>query len=227
MIYTFWEGPMPDYIRLCMDTWRQPYTVLTFATLHEYTDLPVTDKLKRFSLPMIADAVRAHVLRDQGGYWLDADTIMLSDELPTENIKGYKATKDHTWGFLYADRPGLEFFKFWSEYQDKVIADPTSSTAWPVLCKDFTDPYIKGGGEVTIADITTSWPETYMADGVSRRQKYQRLYFEKSFHLDDFKPTDILMLHNSWTPEWYKQMPLNKLITCHCTMSNILREVLE
>lgn len=226
-IFTFWEGPMPDYIRLCMQTWRFPYTVLTFDTLSEYTNLPVTNNLKRFTLPMIADAVRAHVLRDQGGYWLDADTILLTDKLPYCNIKGYPETRDHTWGYLYAERPGMDFFTRWAEYQDKVIADPDSPTSWPTLCRDFTDPYIKGGGQVRIGDIRTSWPETYMVRGnISRYQKYRHLYFMMSLHRTDFEPTDMIMLHNSWTPDWYKQSSVDKLLTYNCTLTNILREVL-
>ena len=73
MVYTFWEGEMPDYIKLCMYTWHFPVTILNYDNLNNYTDLQITSQLERFTLPQIADCVRVHVLRDQGGYWLDAD----------------------------------------------------------------------------------------------------------------------------------------------------------
>lgn len=227
-VFTFWEGPKPAYIDLCMKTWKIPHITLTFDTLGGYTDLPVTNNLKRFSLPMISDAVRAHVLRDQGGYWLDADTILLTDKLPVENIKGYPETKDHTWGYLHAQEPNMDFFTKWAAYQDKVIADPSSSMSWPTLCRDFTDPYIKGGGDVTISPIMTSWPETYAVTGnIARRQKYAKLYFDYSWHLSDLMPTDMIMLHNSWTPDWYKQKSADEVLAGSCTLSNILLEVLK
>ena len=54
---------MPGYIRLCLDTWKVPCTVLNYDNVNDYTDLPL-DKLKRFTLPQIADCVRVHVLSD-------------------------------------------------------------------------------------------------------------------------------------------------------------------
>lgn len=70
MIFTFWEGKMPEYIRLCMRTWKFQYTVLNYDNLKEFTDFDI-ENTKRFTLPQIADAVRVHVLRDNGGYWLE------------------------------------------------------------------------------------------------------------------------------------------------------------
>ena len=102
MIFTFWEGSMPEYIRMCLKTWDFDFTVLNYDNLNKYTDLPVNDGLKRFTLPQIADCVRAHVLRDNGGYWLDADTILLSSKLPKVNIMGHPETRANTIGFLYA-----------------------------------------------------------------------------------------------------------------------------
>ena len=49
-VFTFWEGPMPGYIRLCMDTWKVPYTLLNYDNLNEYTHFNI-EKAKRFTLP--------------------------------------------------------------------------------------------------------------------------------------------------------------------------------
>ena len=99
-IFTFWEGPMPAYIKMCMDTWRHPFTLLTYDNLHNYTNLLVDERLKRFTMPQIADVVRVHVLRDQGGCWLDADTIMVTDKLPRVNILGNPKARTGTIGML-------------------------------------------------------------------------------------------------------------------------------
>ena len=86
-VFTFWEGKMPDYIKLCMKTWKFDYVLLNYENLMDYTVFEI-EKTKRFTLPQMSDAVRVHVLRDQGGIWLDADTIMLTDQLPEENMVG-------------------------------------------------------------------------------------------------------------------------------------------
>ena len=228
-LFAFWEGQMPAYIQLCMETWRLPVTMLNYDNLHNYTDLKVDSNLKRFTLPIISDAVRAHVLRDQGGYWLDTDTVMLADSLGEYTIKGYPDTRDHTWGYLFAEMPGMEFYTKWAEYQDKVIANPNTVVNWPVLCRDFTDPYLKNENlDISIAPIQHSWPETYLIPGdAPRYEKYRKLYFESAFTMKSFRPTDILMLHNSGTPKWYKDLSAKEVLASRYTLSNVLRAVLE
>ena len=51
------------------------------------------------------------------------------------------------------------------------------------------------------------------------------MVFTFSFNLSDLKPTDMLMLHNSWTPEFYRYMSKSNILKHDCTISNILREV--
>ena len=51
--------------------------------------------------------------------------------------------------------------------------------------------------------------------------------FNNKFHLSDIKKTNMIMLHNSWTPEWYKLFTKDQVLSYDCTMSNILREVIK
>ena len=225
-VFTFWEGPMPAYIKLCMDTWKVPYTVLNYDNLNEYTDLNV-ELLKRFTLPHIADCVRVHVLRDHGGYWLDADTIMLTENLPETDLVGYPDQRTSSAGLLYSE-PWSDMFIEWARYQDEIINGPDTPTFWATFVNSFSDPYTKAHKDIRIHPITNYWPETYMIDGSFQRfEKYQRFYFESDYHLSDIRRTDLLMLHNSWTPQWYKDMSLNGVMDHNCTLSNILRELLS
>lgn len=227
-IFTFWEGPMPAYIKLCMDTWMFPHIVLNYENLHHYTDLQISPKLRRFTMPQIADAVRVHVLRDQGGYWLDADTIMITGNVPAANMIGDPAERTQTIGFLYAQEPNTKFFTAWAGYQDLVIDSSNPSRHWSIMGNTFTDRYVKEHDEVTIAPVRKCWPETYMIEGdMPRGDKYTHLYFGSHYHLADIEPTDMLMLHNSWTPAWYKRLTEQEVIDNTCTLSNILREVLN
>lgn len=225
-IFTFWEGPMPPYIQLCVSTWKFPFTYLNYKNLHEYTDLPI-EPLQRFTLPQIADAVRVHVLRDQGGVWLDADTIMLKDQLPEEDMIGDPGERKVTIGYLRAKEPHTAIYDAWAAYQDRVIADPGSGAHWSAVGNDFADPYVREHREVTIAPVWACWPETYMITGPGTRfEKYREFYFQSAYGLGELRRTDMLMLHNSWTPDWYKRLRGLELLRRTCTLSNILREVL-
>lgn len=226
MIFTFWEGKMPDYIRMCLETWKLPYTMLNYDNLREYTDYDI-EGAKRFTLPQIADAVRVHVLRDHGGYWLDADTIMIGDELPEETIMGNPIIRLNTIGFLHAEKPHENMFEEWAAYQDKVIADLSYDCRWDVLGNRYTDCYLFEHREVPIANVSNRWAETYMIPDCTRLYAYHEFYFNDKYHLSDLRETDMLMLHNSWTPDWYKKLTREQVLESNCTMSNVLREVLE
>lgn len=218
MIYTFWEGPMPQYIEMCLRTWKLPYTMLNYSNVGEYTELPLK-RLKRFTLPQIADVVRVHVLRDHGGYWLDADTIMIKGQLPETDMVGDPAKRTNTIGLLWS-APGSAMFKAWAAYQDKIINGEHTSLSWSLMGNEFTDDYVKAHREIRIHDVTDYWPETYMIQDGNRMDKYKRFYFDSAFTLADIRQTDLLMLHNSWTPHWYD-------LKHDCTLSNILKELLN
>ena len=218
MIYTFWEGPMPEYIRLCLKTWKMPFVILNYSNLDQYTDF--TPKMKQYTLPQIADYVRVHVLRDNGGYWLDADTIMIG-ELPKENITGDPETRENSIGLLHTEK-GSPMFNEWAEYQDDILKrNPPNH--WSLFGNAFTDKYIKEHTEITIHPITDYQPER-LIQGNTRSEKYIKYYFQSNYHLKDIK-CDLLMLHNSWTPQEYKRLNMNEVLQRNCTMSNILREI--
>lgn len=225
-VFTFWEGTMPDYIKLCMKTWEFDYTVLNYSNVRDYIDIPL-DKLQTFTLPQIADVIRVHVLRDYGGYWLDTDTIMLG-ELPKENICGYVKDRTNTIGFLHTELHS-DMFTEWVEYQDHVIENQDHIPYvhnWNIFGNKFTDDYVKLHEEIKIHDITNCWPEVYKVNvRSSRAYKYKALYFTYNLHLKDFNKTNMLMLHNSWTPDWYKRLSEKDVLKQQCTLSNILREV--
>lgn len=225
-IFTFWEGEMPEYVKLCMDTWKFNFTVLNFDNICNYTDLKVTNNLKSFSLPQISDAVRAHILRDHvDSYWLDADTIMLTDKLPAENVIGDPVKRTHSTGVSHSTGESMGFFRAWASYQDRTIADKNHPNHWSVLVNMFTDTYVPNHLEVKIYDITKCRPELLMVEFGTSSKKYKEFYFDKSYHLSDLPETDFLVLHNSWTPKWYKGLSKQEILNQNCTMSNILREV--
>lgn len=226
MIYTFWEGPMPDYIQMCLETWKMPHTVLNYSNLQEYTTINM-EGLKSFTLPQQSDAVRAHVLRDNGGWWLDSDTILLTEELPKENVIGDLVTRAHSTGLCHWTKDAEQFFKDWAEYQDRVIADPDHSRSWRVLVNMFTDEYVQGHKEITIYPYEKCRPELWKVSHGDSQKRYEDFYFWQSCRLADMGETSIFVLHNSWTPAWYKALKRSDILEHGCTMSNILRDALR
>lgn len=224
LVFTFWEGLMPEYIKLCMSTWKFPYIVLTYNNISQYTDVNLKNKDK-FTLPQIADCIRVHILRDNGGCWLDADTILLDTDLPDVTIFGNNKNRTNTIGFLRAEAHSDMFIK-WAKFQDKILNQENSSTNWDIVGNAFTDTYLKEHTEITIGDINEHWPELGLKEDISRRDKYKKFYFEYQFTLKDINKTNMLMLHNSWTPKWYKQLTKEDVLSQNCTLSNILRELL-
>lgn len=224
-VFTFWEGEMPSYIKLCLDTWKVPYILLNYRNLSSFTNLNI-DLLKRFTLPQIADVVRVHVLRDNGGYWLDADTIMITDKLPKETITGNPVDRTNTIGFLHTI-VNSDMFKAWANYQDQVLYDVSASQHWSVMGNAFTDPYLNQHPDISIYPVRNCWPETYMIkEDIPRVEKYKKFYFEESYSLSDLEPTNMLMLHNSWTLQKYKDLSSEGVLSKECTLSNILRSLL-
>lgn len=224
-IFTFWEGKMPDYIRLCLDTWKFDYVLLNYENLNDYTDLPI-DLIRRFTLPQISDIVRVHVLRDNGGYWMDADTIMIGDTLPSENMVGIPESRSAHCGYLNFDKDSKMLIK-WAKHQDEVINSNLLYTGWDTFVNAFSDDYIKKHETITICPRENIFPESYMIKGdYLSKEQYLKFYFEEKYHLSDIRPTEMLMLHNSWTPVWYKMLSKDAVLNNECTMSNILRGVI-
>ena len=120
-------------------------------------------------------------------------------------------------------------FEKWADYQDRVIAAnglKNGKHPWYLMGNGFTDSYVKNHKSIQIYPIERYWPETYMVPGdMSRYVKYNRFYFEQDHKLEDIQPTELLMLHNSWTPDWYKRFSAKEVMDARCTMSSILREL--
>jgi len=226
MIFTFWEGKKPAYIEMCQETWNFLYVELNYDNLHQWTDLPV-DKLQRFTLPQIADCVRVHVLRDNGGQWLDADTIVLDNRLPNVTILGDPTRRTNSIGYLNSYyHPDM--FRDWAEYQDMILEGYGDRETWSIMGNSFTDPYLLDRRDIEIGDINGHCPERYMIlEDSPRWMKYQRLYFDMSLQLHEFEPTSMIMLHNSWTPEWYKDLYREEVLDFDVTLSNILATVIR
>ncbi len=114
-IWLFWEGPCPPYIGLCLETIlrHHPHARILdrrgFETLWRHDrDLPID----RLSLNHLSDYVRAYLLSQYGGLYLDADCILLRplspllDMADTHGFVGYREPQGYMSCNFMAARPG-------------------------------------------------------------------------------------------------------------------------
>jgi hypothetical protein len=90
-IWQYWEGSMPPYVALCLETVRRHHPDARLLDRHAYDELRLTDAQGEHDLDAIdhpavrADVVRAYLLHRFGGIWLDCDFVLLRplDDLAT------------------------------------------------------------------------------------------------------------------------------------------------
>ena len=249
-IWTFWEPPekMPVYIQMCMETWKKflpgvEIISLNLRNLSEYVDMGIcmekllagmTGEGPLYKWPHVGDAVRAMLLEKYGGIWFDCDTVVLNS-----NAANYFSNDKYeviAFGDP-ADRqaricnisavPHARLMRFWAKaVQWKILNfNPTTKFFWSYLGNSIVDPYVKTfDEEIFIHDMTPQMPELEFAENGTRG--YLDFYFFKRLHLKDIS-SDMLLLHNSWTPDIFKVANFNELMYFGCTLANILFEVLE
>ena len=224
-VFTFWEGEMPEYIKLCLETWKFDYVLLNYSNLNDYTNIDIP-KIKKYTLAQISDVVRTHVVRDHGGYWLDTDTIMLTEKLPEENMIGIPEHRGIHCGFLHFE-VNAPMLVEWSDKQDEII-NSNKTGDWDLFANGCSDPCVKEHIEVSIKSRDEHFPELYkfQENTSDNRSKYIKFYFQTNLKPSDIRKTDLLMLHNSWTPAWYKRLSREEVLKYKCTMSNILKELI-
>ena len=98
LVWTYWEGPCPDYIQVCLETIRRWCNVRVlgrddFEVLwREDRDLSID----RLYVAHRADFIRAYLVHHYGGAWIDADCIVLrpiaplADSLTTHDLIYYR-----------------------------------------------------------------------------------------------------------------------------------------
>lgn len=246
-IFTFWEPrtKLPGYLKLCMKTWEKyipnaEIVVLDYSNLGDWIDINefgpnLLDG--RFSLPMIADAIRVMLLEKYGGLWMDTDTIILNKNI-VEYLKdnkecsmfGYKSSRAVHIAWINSIK-NSNIMKEWLLYQKEVITNfrKPEKDFWAYLGNAFVNPYCQSHVEdVAVWDVNDEkcMPELKIA-GATHQERYREFYFNLKYKFSDIDTKNIIMLHNSWTPVEYKNMSEEEFLKTGCTLANILVEVLE
>lgn len=114
--FTYWEGKKKPYIELCFKTMEKycPEIIrLDENTCRDYVDLPKEyDRIGAINHKV--DYLKAKLILEHGGWWFDADTILL--KRPPEVDSTYRGCPG-----LFGAEKGCEEIKMWVDYMDKKI----------------------------------------------------------------------------------------------------------
>jgi hypothetical protein len=161
-VWSYWEGPKPPYIDLCIRTMQKycsGFTLLTKETLDEYIpNGTLIDDWRRLvpSPDMASDPIRAAILSTHGGFWFDADTIALKD--PSESVDGNEDLAYVQWtnpptripaGYIYA-KPGSVITRRWLENVNHVMKHQPSRISWCVLGEECLTEAINSPAKGTV-----------------------------------------------------------------------------
>ncbi|MBQ9487060.1 MAG: hypothetical protein IJU91_04555, partial [Selenomonadaceae bacterium] len=126
--------------------------------------------------------------------------------------------------------PNTEVMNLWLEFIKGKLENLSADTVveWNFFGNSFINDYAKNHPEeIEIMDRRLVMPEISLrSDSVSAEKAYLEYYFFQSRHIEDV-PADMLLLHNSWTPQVFKTIGRNEFIRCNFTMPNILMAALE
>lgn len=113
LVYSYWTGPQPPWIGLCLDTLRRHNPEIQILDDHiwQQYDGPADPQTILLQAPNVrSDYLRAWLLSTRGGIWVDADCICwrslapLAELLGDADFLGYQ--KGRVMSALLACRPG-------------------------------------------------------------------------------------------------------------------------
>ena len=182
----YWDGYTPPaYLTLCVTTWLswvniEDITVLNQTNARYFVgDQIPTKYLKMYSYALQSDAVSAAYLTKFGGTFIDADTIMCSDNCLRFFEIGDADTKDVLRAFGFPPNRGIHIGALTSNPGGTVVAEWTRQLRerlprwseeykWNFLGNAILDPYIRKPEILPHLDIidaaaTLSTPEVQLA----------------------------------------------------------------
>lgn len=206
---------------------------------------------EHFSLPIQADAIRCAILNKYGGIWLDVDTIITSSNVKELfNIDSQFILIQKHIGFIVAKK-NANILEYWQKniYKNLKLAQLFYNANTPQWIKFFLKKFFSrkfltwdclGNGIINKKLRTKNKKvfykikrdEIYALPEVIYKKKhnlqnslsenYIDFYFNAN-HADEILPQNkgIICLHNSWTPQEYKQMSKEEFLQCSNTLTNI------
>jgi len=246
-IYTFWEpkGSIPAYLRLCMQTWKTNAPDFEITVLDHNDILPFlsraelpADPIMQLPLQIQKDAIQAAVLLNDGGFFMDVDMIILNTLQPVfEFLEQSEAVLFSNHLAFIAARPGAAVIdrstEAIREKLEGVDAKTLAQAPWDFVGNSITNSLFKSSPRSHVLQLDKHkyafTPETihFLNKGGPVKQ-YREFWFdshepETPFYRNQF----LIALHNSWTPNSYKNLNEDDLLAEPCLLSSTLKNVLN
>lgn len=250
-IFTYWVNKtgeeMPDYIKMCMESWRRhiedlEIIVLNHENLSKWIDLTMDfEAFKRVTLPMQSDIVSYYVLYKHGGIYMDADTIVTKDIF--EQIAQFNENKIYTFGNPKERTIHVAFIASLKKNQKMLFSGIKKaqsnmsklirgqiSISWDVFSNSIYHELIRND-EKKVFEIMDRIECGGILETVMQTGNPAKDYFEFYFNNND---TDIeyimnkikfgvVLLHNSWTPDEYKKITRDTILNDNRMLSRLLK----
>ncbi|MFC1575595.1 capsular polysaccharide synthesis protein [Gemmatimonadota bacterium] len=247
-IFSFWEprNEMAPYLRLCMDTWDKTLpdydiVLLDNTNLHEYLPDEIREEIicDKLRLGSQKNALQIAVLKTHGGLFVDVDTLFLNDIRPIlDELENTEVVLFHQHLAFMAAKRDAHLLTLWLEELKKRVGTirrgEVKETGWGYIGNGILDEMMKQATPDLMVNldklIYAFTPETVRFPfWGGPRDKYLRFWFEDDLAIDDvfFKKQRVIGLHNSWTPEWYKELSREEVLEHDCLLSRTLRHILE
>lgn len=236
IIYTYWVDlpgkTKPAYLNLCMKSWKNNIPNLEIKIINHkniYDFIPkkiLPSVFFQFSLAMQSDMVSAWVLTMLGGVFIDADTIITKNISDMNFLKG-----DKLYTFGYPASRGIHLAVLSANKRNKLTAawfmgiiarlnNIRGEISWNYVGNGILDPLIKSGEYDDYLHILDAVEEGNILEARQPEkepwERYLSYYFmpksQKDFSSELAKcKCGIISLHNSWTPEVFKDFSEEKI----------------
>jgi hypothetical protein len=239
-----WEKFLPDYEIVMLD----------YSNLDQWLGMDCYDRslYTNFSLSKQADAIRCAVLRRWGGVWFDTDTIVTSDKIRDllHSDAEFTLLGTHI-GFIVARKDAcipriwekkihrnILLYKYYRKYLRLCCGFPRFPLTrymerWSFLGNSLLERPLRRADTRLFKSIdkiaVNAFPELVGYSGnISLEENYVSFYFG-NHPADDTAIGNggLICLHNSWTPERYKQLSADEFPHQDIRLAEILRKEMK
>lgn len=234
-VWTYWENPpgltTPPYLELCFNSMSKycntnnfEFKLVDDLSIHsllpelreDLCKLKVSSK-PRENISIKADYIRAKLLQEYGGIWLDADTIVMRapDEIiPLLDQKDFLYRTQHE-GLasvgVMASIPNGTLINEYIKQQDTLI-DSKKTLSWGENGSRILTPLVRKYSNITqslglIGSIPFSHWQQYFTDTAYTHNKSVWCY----------------QLYNKVFPEWFKQKSTEDILKDNLVISQLFR----
>lgn len=235
-LFTYWEGPKPDYIRLCekiIDLKLSKnicHHKINSNNVYDY--IPKQEFPDNFEdLPCLAhkaDYIRCLLTYLHGGIWLDLDQVLVTNLDDIYNLSSEYDYITYEWepfnpsiGFFYASKNN-ELMRLWhKKMRDKIESNVKLTweslgyeLLWPILRKMLDTnslKYFAFPARTSFAPL--EWTE-------------QDKFFSVTYDMD-FSNLHSVMLYNSQIPQWFKNLSEREILNSNYFISKLLKRNYE